>query len=286
MNALETEFVAASRAATEESARREEEVRRRELEQTRALAEEQQRRADIEAAAAVALRKTNARLWRLAVVAIVMALLAVAGWWNAKRKQNTVTALIDGQGVVVESETLHPAAPPTPASTRPLVRREPVPAARSSESTSETARPHGVTTSVVPDARPEPTGGTTARPPIQNGTDLLDRIRIRASSGATGRVISGTELPANLFKIWIDGPPEALSRLQSVQYEFNHPTFRQKQMIGRDRASGFAVGYTGWGCLTSVMVTFTLRDRQAAPPPHRDFDMCAAIEPSPPSAKP
>src|SRR5439155_12627987 len=141
LNALETEFVAASRAATEESARREEEVRRRELEQTRALAEEQQRRADIEAAAAVALRKTNARLWRLAVVAIVMALLAVAGWWNAKRKQNTVTALIDGQGVVVESEALHPAAPPTPGSTGPPVGREPVPAARSSESTSETARP-------------------------------------------------------------------------------------------------------------------------------------------------
>src|SRR5439155_9864487 len=76
LNALETEFVAASRAATEESARREEEVRRRELEQTRALAEEQQRRADSEAAAAVELRKSNLRLRRAAYIAIVLVIIA------------------------------------------------------------------------------------------------------------------------------------------------------------------------------------------------------------------
>ena len=94
-------------------------------------------------------------------------------------------------------------------------------------------------------------------------------------------MISGTELPANNFRLWVEGPSDVLSKIQSVQYEFNHPTFRQKVMTGRDRANGFAVGYTGWGCLTSVAVTFTPRDRGAEPPPqHRDFDMCADIDAS------
>ena len=68
-----------------------------------------------------------------------------------------------------------------------------------------------------------------------------------------------------------------MAQIDSIVYEFNHPTFRQKEQTGRNRASGFRVGYTGWGCLSSVVVTFNVRGSNETPP-HVDFDMCNAID--------
>jgi len=296
LNALETEFIAASQSAVEESARREEDVRRRELEQTRALAEEQQRRADIEAKAAAALRKTNVRLRRLAILAFALLVLAIGGWAIADqsrrellRKEQTVRALKTGNGVVVESESVHPvsstSAPdaatktPPPASGGDAAPTRPAESAPASNAAAAAPTAGAAAPDYPPPPPPTPLAGG-ARATMGDAVDSFDSLRIRASSTATGRSIPGTELPAYNFRVWVDGPPEMLARIQSVQYEFNHPTFRQKLMTGRDRASGFSVGYSGWGCLSSVAVSVTLRDRNAPPPPHRDFDMCAAIDAS------
>jgi hypothetical protein len=82
--------------------------------------------------------------------------------------------------------------------------------------------------------------------------------------------------PLYEFSAWIEGPENVLGRITSVQYEFNHPTFRNPVMRSTNRGDGFRVRYTGWGCLASVIVTFTLKDPKAESP-RLDFDMCAAI---------
>jgi hypothetical protein len=183
----------------------------------------------------------------------VFVLLAIAllGWRMAERarreavmKQETVEALMTGQGVVVEGQAAAESPKPTPA----------------------------------PASAPPPAAIAPGLPPPMEPS-VISQIRLRASRKPTGRQIARTELPAYEFSAWVEGPPAVLDRIESIQYEFNHPTFRQKLQIGRNRETGFPVGYTGWGCLSSVAVTIRLRD-SSAESPHVDFDMCAAIEQS------
>jgi len=99
-------------------------------------------------------------------------------------------------------------------------------------------------------------------------------VEIRASSESTGGVVEKTTLPLYQFKIWLDGPPEALARIRAVQYEFDHPTFREKTQRSEDRRNRFERGYRGWGCLASVRVTVI--PVGAGAPESVNFDMCAA----------
>jgi hypothetical protein len=78
------------------------------------------------------------------------------------------------------------------------------------------------------------------------------------------------------FRLWVDGNADALNRIARVKYQFNHPTIKQPVQESSDRASKFSAGYRGWGCLRSVIVTFTLVDSGKNPPPV-DFDMCANL---------
>lgn len=82
--------------------------------------------------------------------------------------------------------------------------------------------------------------------------------------------------PQYVFSAWIQAPPEVAARIAAVQWEFNHPTFRNPVMGSSDRGSGFRVSYLGWGCLSSVIVTFQLVEPRGEPP-RLDFDMCAAL---------
>lgn len=278
LNTLEAEFVAASRGEAERVAKHDEDVRRRELEQTRALAEEQQRRADLEAAAAVALRRSNVRLSRGAFIIFILLILAAVGWFSAVRKQRTVSALIKGQGVVVVSETSRPPSPtpppPNPSDDGPIT---------GSAGDASSPKGRGGQRGTVTPPKSVPSG--SARPPSTDESKQttvpaaeldFSGVEIRATSQPTGGTIPGTELQAYTFKVWVTGPADVMRLLDSVQYEFNHPTFTQKVITGRDRSSGFQVGYTGWGCLSAVTVTLVRRDRGPSPP-HLDFDMCEAI---------
>jgi energy-coupling factor transporter ATP-binding protein EcfA2 len=106
---------------------------------------------------------------------------------------------------------------------------------------------------------------------------LFDGVQIRASSTSTGSVVDNTTLPLYNFRIWLEGSPEALARIKRVQYEFNHPTFREKVQTSEDRGSRFERGYAGWGCLSVVKVTVFGTDPQAAAE-SVNFDMCAAVQ--------
>ena len=79
------------------------------------------------------------------------------------------------------------------------------------------------------------------------------------------------------FFVSVKVPPKLVSQIDSVQYEFNHPTFRKTLFQSRDPSSFYQVGYKGWGCLDSVIITFNLKEPSLGTPT-MDFDMCAALD--------
>lgn len=100
---------------------------------------------------------------------------------------------------------------------------------------------------------------------------------LRASATPVSGQETSDQRPLYQFRLSVEGSPETLSRIARVKYQFNHPTILHPIQESSDRASNFSVGYKGWGCLRSVIVTFTLKDSAQAPPPPVAFDMCAAL---------
>lgn len=76
------------------------------------------------------------------------------------------------------------------------------------------------------------------------------------------------------FRAWVDLPKARLRDVKSVTYVFNHPSFKKKRFVSKDRSDGFAVEYTGWGALTNVTLEFALADGTS----HKmAFNMLAAL---------
>ena len=270
---FEKEFVTASSALAAESVRELERIHNRELEYANTLAVEQKRRADEQTLAAAALRKKNQDLLTMTGLMVLVLIAAIAGWITAERsrreavrKQQTVEVLMAGQGVVVDESALRPA----PADSAPApTAMDPPPTAGAAPAAVEPAPSTalgGATASV---------GKAVTASPV-NPERIMAQLNVRADRQETGRQIAGTELPSYRFTTWVEGPPEVMQEIESVEYEFNHPTFKDKVQIGRERTNGFRVGYTGWGCLSIVTVTFKLRNA-GDEPPHLDFDMCELI---------
>lgn len=271
---FEKEFVEASSALAAESVLEHERIHNRELEYAKTLATEQKRRADEQTLAAAALRKKNQDLRTMTGLMVLVLIAAIAGWITAERsrreavrKQQTVEVLMSGQGVVVDESAPRPAqadSPPPPIATAyPPATAAAAPALV--EPVPPTAR-DGATASV----------GKTGTDSEVNAERIMAQLNVRAARQETGRQIAGTDLPSYRFTTWVEGPPDAIQEIESVEYQFNHPTFKDKVQVGRDRPSGFRVGYTGWGCLSIVTVTFKLRNA-GGEPPHLDFDMCELI---------
>ncbi len=79
------------------------------------------------------------------------------------------------------------------------------------------------------------------------------------------------------FSISVDAPEEVLSRIESVTYEFNHPSFTEKSLLSNDKATHFQRAYTGWGCLASVLVHVKFSNPAVEAPPI-DFNMCKVLQ--------
>ncbi len=77
------------------------------------------------------------------------------------------------------------------------------------------------------------------------------------------------------FSLWLDVPAEQQAGIQRVVYTFNNPTFKQKEYASTDAASGFKVGYTGWGCLDTVHIKIERRGVNS----YIIFKMCDALKP-------
>ena len=276
---FEQEFVEASSVFEAESVREHERVHNRELEYANTLATEQKRRADEQTLAAAALTKKNQDLRTMTGLMVLVLIAAIAGWITAERsrreavrKQQTVEVLMAGQGVVVDESATRPAS--TGSASPPIETAAPSPPSAAAPAPAQAAAP--------PPPAPEPASagaagvGKAATDNAVNPARVVAQLHVRAARQETGRQIAGTDLPSYRFTTWIEGPREAMSEIESVEYQFNHPTFKDKVQVGRDRTNGFRVGYTGWGCLSIVTVTFKLRNG-GAEPPHLDFDMCELI---------
>jgi len=103
---------------------------------------------------------------------------------------------------------------------------------------------------------------------------LVATVRPRARA-VENRAIKGEKETYYDFSLWVDVPRERKMEVVEVVYEFNHPTFRQKTQRSSNAEDGYRVEYTGWGCLSSVIVTVHLRNGSSS---SIDFDMCAELE--------
>ncbi len=124
-----------------------------------------------------------------------------------------------------------------------------------------------------------PPSGSSRKHPDTTQALLLSDIHLRASCQDLGKK-GNNQLELYDFNIWVDAPKETLSRIESVTYEFNHPTFKQKSYtVPRSvpgKAHPFQQDYIGWGCLDSVLVTPKFSDADAIGTPI-DFNMCSAL---------
>ncbi|MBN1479328.1 hypothetical protein JXA70_03555 [candidate division KSB1 bacterium] len=73
------------------------------------------------------------------------------------------------------------------------------------------------------------------------------------------------------FIVWIEVPHVRKSEISSVAYLFDYFTMLKKERIGREPGNGFAVNYTGWGCLETITLTIKLKNGTQTTV---DFAMC------------
>jgi len=109
---------------------------------------------------------------------------------------------------------------------------------------------------------------------IQRYTPISALAEPKASARALPELTTTEGQQIYDFSLWLGLPGADKGRIRKVSYEFNHPTFRQKTMVSSNAEDGFKVGYRGWGCLNSVIITLVLRD---VPAERIDFDMCRAL---------
>lgn len=98
---------------------------------------------------------------------------------------------------------------------------------------------------------------------------------LKATAQATGQTTAGGR-PVYNFTVYVKSPDATLATIRHVRYRFDHPTFQQKDYVSGRRDERFAIGYSGWGCLTKVDVTVTLTDGTEQ---DFDFNMCRSLGP-------
>ena len=115
------------------------------------------------------------------------------------------------------------------------------------------------------------------RPDLARVVKGLTPISARVSPQASSLEVSGQTTGGKQvfdFSVWLNVPAEDRNSIEKVSYLFNHPTFRQNTMISSDASTGFRIGYRGWGCLSSVIITISLKDGSSD---KIDFDMCKKL---------
>jgi hypothetical protein len=254
--------VAASQAAADAFEREKDAARQRELAAAQALAHEQRRRAENEAASARRLRWLALGLAAVSLVAVVLAasaFLSLRKAEEARARAREQAALADKSRKQAEEAV----AKLQVENKRLEVARDQAQQYRESLTT--------LSNRIGSYGNPEWTKAAVAVEP------LTARLRVRASAVPRRGVRTSTGDQTYDFALWIDGPDAALDRVKSVTYEFNHPTFRQKVQQSSDRAAKFRVGYVGWGCLASVIVTLEPVDAGREKSASIDFNMCGAL---------
>lgn len=103
-------------------------------------------------------------------------------------------------------------------------------------------------------------------------TDANQVFEVKATAQATGRRTS--KGPEFRFAAFINTTPETLASIREVTYRFPHESFRDPVRVVKDSDTAFRVEYTGWGCLSHVVVNIHLVDGSTR---NMVFDMCKSL---------
>ncbi len=102
-----------------------------------------------------------------------------------------------------------------------------------------------------------------AEPLERNGQPITQRI-------------GGAKMRLWAITLWIDVPDIRKAEIEAVDYKFPNPTYRPQSKTGEESDSGFAITYTGWGCLDNVELW--IRTTAKEPPLRTNvFDQCEAL---------
>ena len=110
---------------------------------------------------------------------------------------------------------------------------------------------------------------------------LATTLTIKASSTPIDGAHSGSGQQMFNFNVWIEGPSDATSRIASVDYFFDHPSFATKH-FGSDVDPDFLRGFKGWGCLSTIVVTIRWKSGIQSSLP---FNQCQALSQAPMAVK-
>jgi hypothetical protein len=256
LNPLEREFVRASTEAVQQARQAEEIAQQRQLEQAQALAREQKQRA----------RQLLGSLVAVSVLLAVTIAAALVGFWQMRQAQQE-RASAEGARASAEKARIAAEYSRTEANAR---TRELESALKSEQALRE--QRDNLDQSLQRWRNEVWTSGDQKlRAKYKELVALSTLVRLTASSVP----VSGRD-NYYTFTLAVTGSEEAMNRIASAAYEFNHPTFQQKVQRSGDRSSGFSVSYIGWGCLRSVIVTLQPVDR-AEKAEKIDFNMCEAL---------
>lgn len=174
----------------------------------------------------------------------------------------------------VSSETPGPAEPTPPpelsASAATVTRATPIPGS--------------VPSRALPTPKPTPTNAATQTPrdanvslppalPASVDQALVTTLAIKASSRILPGVRGTSGSQTYNFNVWLEGPVDATSRIQSIDYFFDHPSFTHPHFVST-AGPDFLQGYNGWGCLNSVTVTIRWASGTKSTIP---FNQCGAL---------
>jgi hypothetical protein len=107
---------------------------------------------------------------------------------------------------------------------------------------------------------------------------LNEQVRFRARRVAQDYQIEQGQVYEYSLEPVAGSVPGGLGRLVVVTFKMDHPTFRNKLLVG-DPQRGFRATYIGWGCLSVVPVLLEYADPRQ-PPQVAMFEMCGNVETS------
>ncbi len=98
------------------------------------------------------------------------------------------------------------------------------------------------------------------RAPVQISKRVIQPVAYAIPTKGTTSTNNGS-LPLFTFYLHLKTIDSVKSSISSVDYFFNHPTFRKKHQVSKDSASDFKISYTGWGCLDTVTIAITKKNK-------------------------
>ncbi len=119
----------------------------------------------------------------------------------------------------------------------------------SSQPAQTTQPPRTVTLERTPDA-PAPKADGSADVSVElirrSVTPRADRSAEPVDTLSDGRI-------RHLYSVWIEAPPQIMSSIDKVLYQYDHSAFSNPRTESSDRGSGFRDSYTGIGAVNADM---------------------------------